>query len=409
MSASEAMRQVQDLTNGLPTYTDPKTDAFGDYKGFGYLVSNDNLEFSTTYHTARPSPNQITVPDRRAWELSESHVLMLMESIRKNGLTTPISVRFDNLHKYTLISGAHRLEAIKRLRAEYLAEKGISPDDPKGTAQWANWNEIPAMVYGPKTPVSYLQTLEIVENLHRRQLTDAEKTALAASLQKKKLGRLVKVKVIAEESVKQAEVAEVVEDNRFAEKSAKRSEDGTVGKGNKIASKPVTQATVAEAAGVHRATVQDAFKTIEAVTGVKVDLNKPETIQDGLKKLDAVMVTAGEDDKIAEEVRGKIKVVEQKAKAKSRVTAGRTQSVIKEAEKRGRIDLVEEIKTSPDMKLAVVEAADEMGISVRKSCMIELHEPANRIAFKVFDTFGIEKAKEVIRELRSLVTAAESK
>ena len=43
-----------------------------------------------------------------------------------------------------------------------------------------------------------------------------------------------------------------VKADRFTGKPAKRSNDGTVGKGNKMASKPVTQATIAKAVGVHR-------------------------------------------------------------------------------------------------------------------------------------------------------------
>ena len=102
------------------------------------------------------------------------------------------------------------------------------------------------------------------------------------------------------------------------------------------------------------------------------------------------MVIAGEDDEFAEQVRDKLKAVEKKAKADRRVTEGRIQSVINEAEKQGRIDLIEEIKTSPDRKLATVEAAEALGVSVRRSCLIELHEPPTDIVEKLLNSFGRE-------------------
>lgn len=347
------------------------------------------------WHVAVEAVDKLDIPDdsQRLWAIDDKHVKTLAESIRVEGMIVPVGVKYvkadddKGAHNYErfpkcyrLIYGKHRVMAMLLLHDEWCKE---NPDKEPQTSPWL---DIQVVVFSPTMTEKDCQRYEAIENLQRRQMTNEEKTALSSVLAGKKLGKLAKVKAIAEESAKQAEV---VEEKDFIEKSIKSPKSKT------NPGKPVTQTTVADAVGVSQPTVLDAFKTIEAVTGVKIDLDKPETIKEAITDIEAVMVIAGEDDDFAEDVRDKIKTVEKKSKAERRVTTGRAQSVIVEAEKRGRVDLVEDIKTNPDMKMAVVEAAEEMGISVRRSCLIELHEPAASIVDKLFKNFSRETMSEM--------------
>lgn len=351
------------------------------------------------WHVSVTAVDKLNIPDdsQRLWNIDQNHVKALAESIRVEGMIVPIGVKyvkadhdkgshnFERFPKeYLLIYGKHRVMAMFLLHEEWCKA------NPEKEPQLSPWLDIQVVVFSPTMTDKDCQRYEAIENLQRRQMTNEEKTALAAVLEGKRLSKLGKSLAIVQETAKQVDKVPKVEDDRFIEKSIKRSDDGTVGKGNKMASKPVTQVTIAKAAGVSQPTVQDAFKTVEAVTGVKIDLAKPETAKAALDDLNAVMVIAGEDDEFAEQVRDKLKAVEKKAKADRRVTEGRIQSVINEAEKQGRIDLIEEIKTSPDRKLATVEAAEALGVSVRRSCLIELHEPPTDIVEKLLNSFGRE-------------------
>lgn len=88
----------------------------------------------------------------RARTVTDDGVAAIMESIKKQGLNTPIIVRKDASGQYHLIAGAHRLEAVKRMgkpKIEALVE--IVADDDRA------------------------RMIELSENLHRSELTELER------------------------------------------------------------------------------------------------------------------------------------------------------------------------------------------------------------------------------------------
>lgn len=102
-------------------------------------------------HTEVMAPDDIVI-SKRLRTLNEEAVLSLMESIRKIGLQTPITVRLDEDRQVFLVAGLHRLEACRRL--------GIEMMDC--------W-----VFDGPDTDV---RLWEISENLHRADLTTLERS-----------------------------------------------------------------------------------------------------------------------------------------------------------------------------------------------------------------------------------------
>ena len=353
------------------------------------------------WQVARVAIDKLTIPDedKRLWKINGDHVAKLAESIKAEGkCIVPIGVQWvARDHKaiseakspagFRLIYGKHRVQALFLLHEEWCKENpGVEP-------QKSPWLDTQAIAFSPEMTEKDMLRYEAIENLQRRQMTNEEKTALAAVLAGKKLGNLGKSLAIVQETAKQVANVPKEAESGFMEKSIKPKARAEQNKTR--ASKPVTQATIAEAAGVHLTTVLAAFKTVEAVTGVKIDLGKPETIKAAQDNLNAVMVIAGEDDEFAEQIRDELNGVEKKARAEKHASAGRIQSVINKAEKQGRIDLVEEIKTSPDMKLAAVEAAEDMGISVRRCCRIELHAPTSSIVEKLLNSFGREGLSDI--------------
>lgn len=94
----------------------------------------------------------ITVPAHRARGLNTEAVDRLAESIRRIGLQTPITVRYDDASgDVILVAGLHRLEAARRL----------------------GWEMIPA-IYTDGTP-DEARMWEIAENLHRADLSAVER------------------------------------------------------------------------------------------------------------------------------------------------------------------------------------------------------------------------------------------
>lgn len=94
----------------------------------------------------------ITVPAHRARGLNPEAVNRLAESIKRIGLQTPISVRYEEeTGDVALVAGLHRLEAARQL----------------------GWETIPA-VYTTGT-VDDARMWEIAENLHRADLSAVER------------------------------------------------------------------------------------------------------------------------------------------------------------------------------------------------------------------------------------------
>ena len=56
--------------------------------------------------------------DNRLRNISDPHVEQLVQNISENGLQTPLLIRIDDLGKYQLIAGAHRLKALELLKIE---------------------------------------------------------------------------------------------------------------------------------------------------------------------------------------------------------------------------------------------------------------------------------------------------
>jgi len=94
----------------------------------------------------------ITVPAQRARGLNTEAVDRLAESVKRIGLQTPITVRYDDASgDVILVAGLHRLEAARRL----------------------GWETIPA-IYTDGTP-DEARMWEIAENLHRADLSQLER------------------------------------------------------------------------------------------------------------------------------------------------------------------------------------------------------------------------------------------
>src|SRR5262245_38252704 len=120
---------------------------------------------------------------KRLRPLDEAKVREYMESITVNGLLRPIGVRsvlaFDNpdsrhAERYELSFGYHCLEAALRLSESW--KKG-DPD-----------RDIYFMRFPANTPDNDMKRFEIVENLHRNELSDDEKaiqTAMYAEMLKR--------------------------------------------------------------------------------------------------------------------------------------------------------------------------------------------------------------------------------
>ena len=95
--------------------------------------------------------------------IDEKAVVMLAESIKSIGLKTPITVRPMQIvvncqlkDGYEVVSGQHRLEAVKMLGLEEI-ECFVTEDDETACRMW-----------------------EISENLHRAELTQMERDRLVA-------------------------------------------------------------------------------------------------------------------------------------------------------------------------------------------------------------------------------------
>ena len=330
---------------------------------------------SNDYHFAQCELNEVEGPSERQWELSESHVQDLMQSIKSDKMICPIGVQFlktrNGSHRFRLIYGLHRFEATKRLRAEYLAQ---NPDvDPNRDSTYFTAN---AAVFSCDLTEEQMHRIEAIENLKRRVLTDEEKTRVATVLSSKNLAKVTKAKAIIERAAKQVANVPKAEEKDFIEKSIISPKSKT------NPGKPVTQMTIAEAEGVSQPTVLEAFKTVESLTGVKIDLNKPETIEAANARMATVMVMAAEDDVVAEDVRTKLDKSKKSSKA-SEANPERVKSTAELAVKMGRPDLAQKIESADDKRLAAVDVADELGIGIRRQYRFESHHDASMILSKL--------------------------
>jgi ParB-like chromosome segregation protein Spo0J len=110
---------------------------------------------------ARVPLSQIIVGERKR-KPSNADVERLYADIYQHGLLQPIGVQMHGVGKYKLLYGRHRLMAF---------EIGLSK--AQGAAV-ADWNKIPAIVYGLEMPKFAAELKEIAENLMRKNLTQPE-------------------------------------------------------------------------------------------------------------------------------------------------------------------------------------------------------------------------------------------
>src|SRR5215831_17116034 len=100
------------------------------------------------------NPNDIIICERLR-PLNAERVADLERSITAIGLQTPITIRYVD-EKPTLVTGAHRLQAVKNL----------------------GWNEIPVIIFEGDERAARMW--EIAENLHRAELTVLERSEQTA-------------------------------------------------------------------------------------------------------------------------------------------------------------------------------------------------------------------------------------
>jgi ParB-like nuclease domain len=136
---------------------------------------------------ANINPRDVVV-GKRLRELNPEKVRELAMSFLQSGQLHPIGVRDDGGSKYTLGFGAHRLAA-----CIWLEEQG-------------NTVSVQAIVFPPECPDGWIKLYEIVENLHRLELTPDERAAhlMAYAGWCKNLGLVETANI--KRSVKQAEI-----------------------------------------------------------------------------------------------------------------------------------------------------------------------------------------------------------
>ncbi len=134
--------------------------------------------FSTVGPTGKKPHNVTTLYPRsiivgsRQRELNPDRVRELAMSIKQNGQLQPIGVREEKTKKngsiatkYRLIFGAHRLAALCLLEDEGLEQN---------VTVWTT-------IYPSTYPDNWIKMNELVENLHRLELTPSERSAQTTS------------------------------------------------------------------------------------------------------------------------------------------------------------------------------------------------------------------------------------
>ena len=112
--------------------------------------------------TPEPSARQavlpiknIDIPEKRERQRTPKDVARMKESIEKNGLLHSIGVKQVGDGRYRAVYGVSRLMAYRELQTE----------------DRQRWSKIEAKVYPSNVPDEVCRRYEIVENLHRSDLT----------------------------------------------------------------------------------------------------------------------------------------------------------------------------------------------------------------------------------------------
>jgi hypothetical protein len=361
---------ILDLTNRnvpQPHIAGSKNNELG-----GPHRDSDSWYNNNSYHYAETTLDNIIVPDNRLWEPDEQHIDELAASIETDGLLVPIGVKWRNGERRTshdyrtpvvdLIYGYHRLAALKKLHAKHGGEKYLL---------------VQTLVYSPALTKQQIARIESIENLMRRTPTATEKAKFNNVLTKYKANRLLAVLELARAPIHKTGSSETA---------------------------PVT--TIAKGIGITVDTLDAETNRTAEVLGVKnFSRFNPEKMTELATKV-AGTIADIETDETGEA--GKRFMAETAIVKKSK-KAGREyiKDVVETATGSGRSDIVEKItnaETPSEQRIEAVKAADDLGLRSPSSvCRIEFHWPAKRIAAQLHETFGNEKSKEIIRELRLVI------
>ena len=333
---------------------------------------SDAWYHNNSYHYAETTIDNIIVPDNRLWEPDEKHIDELAASIETDGLLVPIGVKWRNGERKTsndyrtpvvdLIYGFHRLAAMKKLHAKHGGEKYFL---------------VQTLVYSPALTKQQIARIESIENLMRRTPTATEKAKFTTVLTKYKAHRLLAVLELARAPIPENGSSETA---------------------------PVT--TIAAGAGITPQTLRIETDQTAKALGIKnFKRTNPEKMAElAAKTAEKIAdIETDETGDIGEQFKNDILA----AKRADYATKGYVGDVLETATAAGRLDIAERIENAetPDLKrVEAVKAADELGVmSPYTRCLIDFNWPAKRIAAKLHETFGNEKAKEIVRELRAIV------
>ena len=338
---------------------------------------SDAWYHNNSYHYAETTIDNIIVPDNRLWEPDEQHIDELAASIETDGLLVPIGVKWRNGERKTsndyrtpvvdLIYGFHRLAAMKKLHAKYGGEKYFL---------------VQTLVYSPALTKQQIARIESIENLMRRTPTATEKAKFTTVLTKYKAHRLLAVLELAR--------APIVTETR--------GPDGS------YITAPVT--TIAAEAGINVDSLKRDTDRVAKVLGVEnFSRSNPEKLAElAAKTAEKIAdIETDETGAIGEQFLADCAIV----KKSDQACGEYIDDVVETANGSGRTDLVEKIvnaETVAERRIEAVKAADNLGLRSPSSvCRVEFHWPAKRIAAALHETFGDEKSKEIIRELRLVI------
>jgi ParB-like chromosome segregation protein Spo0J len=213
----------------------------------------------------------IEVPEVRLREFDPRSVEDLAESINEaGGLLESIGVRrkAGEAGRYVLMYGARRVMAYRLLLGISVA--GLK--DPNRDPEAARYRAIPAHVYPEDTSNEVSEALEIMENLHRLELTANEKTEHTV-----KFGAFMQRRLKHELKVQKRDDKNIPE---------VREKSPTPRKGRGRPPKPVAQA-VADALGINRNTLDSRVKAASKAVGRPLDLDKtpPEELERAAREI----------------------------------------------------------------------------------------------------------------------------
>jgi ParB/RepB/Spo0J family partition protein len=225
--------------------------------------------------------------------LDPAKVAELAASIKTHGLLQPIGVQIVKSGRFTsryrLIYGAHRLAAAILLNEENPRHEVIA-----------------CMIYPANMPAAAIQMDEIVENLHRKELTPAERAGHTTRY----AGLLKKAGLVASADHNRASKQRVSTHGTHVP-AANRSKGDSVQGQDTILTKPTVTEKLSKELGVHRHAIQNRVilatklaarqgvvpkhKTIEAMTADELMAVGDAAVQEGQRKREKAQATGKAD------------------------------------------------------------------------------------------------------------------